>query len=307
MFEAASKTEKVSDRIIEQIRDAVLSGELKPGDRLASEKELIAQFEVSKATMREALRVLEAMGLVEMRKGTQGGVFVAEVDMKTTIHSMMNFLHFTSVNISDITMLRFMLEPPVAHLAATRITSEDIKRLRTMIESEGVDYAAALKRDIGFHRYLARMTDNPILILIMDFIDNILRDVKSQLGLSSNFHDRVQEFHRGILGCLAKGDSRGARRVIAADLLWVGNHLSDLSGSPRFDPTVLGYNEQGERLDGFEARESDPSLEAAGMKMSALLAQEGDPEILKRGIMFKQVGTGDLYMIVPSHGSHKEG
>ena len=85
MFKAANKSEKVSDSIIAQIRDAILSGQLKPGDRLASEKELIEQFNVSKATMREALRVLEVIGMIEMRKGIAGGAFVAEVGMRTTI------------------------------------------------------------------------------------------------------------------------------------------------------------------------------------------------------------------------------
>ena len=82
MFKATDKTEKVSESIITQIRDAILSGKVKPGDRLASEKELLSQFSVSKATMREALRVLESMGLIEIRKGVVGGVFIAEVDMK---------------------------------------------------------------------------------------------------------------------------------------------------------------------------------------------------------------------------------
>jgi GntR family transcriptional repressor for pyruvate dehydrogenase complex len=74
MFKTASKSEKVSDKIIHQIRNAILSGQLMPGDKLASEKELMEQFEVSKATMREALRVLEVLGLIEIRKGTAGGL-----------------------------------------------------------------------------------------------------------------------------------------------------------------------------------------------------------------------------------------
>ena len=71
------------------------------------------QFGVSKATMREALRVLEAMGLLEIRKGISGGAFVAEVDMRTTVHSIMNFLHLQSVSVKEITMLRLFIEPPL--------------------------------------------------------------------------------------------------------------------------------------------------------------------------------------------------
>ena len=93
----------------------------------------MSEFGVSKATLREALRVLEGMGLVEIRKGIDGGVFIAEVDMKTTIHGILNFLHFKSVSIKDITMIRYLLEPPVTQIAASRIQPDDIVKLESMI------------------------------------------------------------------------------------------------------------------------------------------------------------------------------
>ena len=291
MFEAASKSEKISERIVEQIRDAVLSGRLKPGDRVASEKELIAQFGVSKATMREALRVLEAMGLVELRKGIQGGVFIAEVDMKTTIHSIMNFLHFKAVSIHDITMLRFILEPSVAHIAASRFTEEDIRRLEEMIEA-GEDDEVEISKDIGFHRYLARLSDNPILILIMDFIDNILRDLKSQLTLGAGFYNDVKARHRRVLSCLTHGDPVGARREITQDILAVGDYMADVTGSVRFDPATLGFDRNG-----LLAGMSDWRAEAHDGDGTNGCAP--DPILLAQSMLFRQVGSGDLYMLVP--------
>jgi GntR family transcriptional regulator, transcriptional repressor for pyruvate dehydrogenase complex len=284
MFETANKTEKVSDRIIDQIRDAVLSGRLKPGDRVASEKELMVQFAVSKATMREALRVLEALGLVEIRKGTQGGVFIAEVGMKTTIHSMMNFLHFKPVSVRDITMMRFMLEPSVAFLAAQRLGAEDARRLEGMIESGEEDGSDELTGDIGFHRYLARLTENPILILIMDFIDNMLRDLKGQLALGPEFHGQVKRFHREVLAYLQKGDCQGACRAITEDLLWVGDHLAERTGTPRFDPAVM------------------PAVMGHAQRAGELQGQDGldlNQALLQGGMVLRSLGSGDLYMVVP--------
>lgn len=291
MFEAAAKSEKVSERIVVQIRDAVLSGRLKPGDRVASEKELMVQFGVSKATMREALRVLEAMGLVEIRKGIQGGVFVAEVDMTTTIHSIMNFLHFKAVSIYDITMLRFILEPSVAHMAAARMGAEDVRRLEEMIEL-GEDNQAEITKDIGFHRYLARLSDNPILILIMDFIDNLLRDVKSQLELSAGFYNQINACHRRILDCLVRGDPVGAGAEIARDILTVGDYMADVTGTERFDPAVLGFER-----DGLLVSTSGWWAEAAvGNRMGSAGL---DPAQLAQGMLFRRVGSGDLYLLVP--------
>ncbi len=85
MYQEIEKNTKVSDGIIEQIRNSILKGELKPGDKLASEKELVDQFKVSKSSMREALRALEVLGLIDVKKGINGGTFVSKVDTNTTI------------------------------------------------------------------------------------------------------------------------------------------------------------------------------------------------------------------------------
>ncbi len=281
MFEAANKTEKVSDRIIEQIRDAVLSGSVKPGDRLASEKELIAQFGVSKATMREALRVLEAMGLVEIRKGISGGVFIAEVDMKTTIHSIMNFLHFRSVSISDITMLRFTVEPSVAHLAAINATEKDLERLRQLAEITEADENGDAARDIGFHRYLARMTKNPLLILILDFVDNLLRDAKYELDLGPDFYRHVRQAHRRVVDCLEARDTCGARAEIAHDLLEVDRYMAEAAGTEPFEPAALGLNLEARYVAG--PGELDPAA------------------LLGGGMLLSKKTSGELYVFVPEH------
>lgn len=307
MFEAATKTEKVSDRIIDQVRDAVLSGRLKPGDRLASEKELIGQFEVSKATMREALRVLEAMGLVEIRKGTQGGVFVAEVDMKTTVHGIMNFLHFKTVSVRDITMLRFMIEPSVAHLAALVRSQEDIDRLTEIVDQHDGDRAVMLSREIGFHRYLARMIGNPMLILIMDFLDNLLRDLKEHLELPREFYASIRDSHRRILDCMINEDCVGARREMAADLLAVGDHIAQAMEEPPFDPKVLGFSRHALYQGGNGKAPSAVSpSDISPAVLGALFGGQMDPETLSKGMLLRHMSSGDLYMMVPSEKETEE-
>lgn len=236
MFDAARKNEKVTDLIIGQVRDAVLSGQLKPGDRLASEKELVSQFDVSKATLREALRALEVMGLVESRKGASGGVFITQVELQTTIHSMMNFLHFQSLSISEITMIRFMLEPNIARLVVAKISKEDLETLQSFINSEESDIRNNKKKDIGFHRYLARITNNSMLILIVDFIESHLDEIKQSLDLSADFYANVRDAHRRILECLAAKDPGGVSAAMAQDVLEVGRYLSNKLDEKAFEP-----------------------------------------------------------------------
>ena len=242
MFKTVSKSEKVSDNIIAQIRDPVLSGQLKPGDRLASEKELIEQFGVSKATMREALRVLEVMGLIEIRKGTTGGAFVAEVDMKTTINSIINFIHFKPISVKEITMLRYFIEPAVARIVASKRTEQDIENLREIIGETVTQREAEVSREIGFHRYLARMTGNTLLILLVDFVDNLLSTMKSELDLDPEFYQNVRKAHEIILECLIQRDPAAAAIAMTNDLLQVGRDMALKMDTAPFEPSELEDN-----------------------------------------------------------------
>jgi GntR family transcriptional repressor for pyruvate dehydrogenase complex len=298
LFQAASRTHKISDQIIEQIRNAILSGRFKPGDKVASEKELMSEFGVSKATLREALRVLEGMGLVEIKKGIAGGVFIAEVDMKTTIHGIINFLHFKTVSIKDITMIRYLLEPPVAQIAASRIQPEDIFKLESMIVEQPAVPQTIVSREIGFHRYLARMTENPILILVMDFIDNVLNDIKFQLDPGPEFYHNVAKAHQAILECLKQKDGVGARKEVVRDLLEVGNHLATLSGTQPFDPTML--LDETLPLPFHRASLSlDQSLNEVlvSKDLKQIFGEEAADRLHKQGVVFRRIGTGELYFI----------
>jgi len=301
LFKTANRTHKISDQIIEQVRNAILSGRFKPGDRVASAKELMSEFGVSKATLREALRVLEGMGLVEIKQGIAGGVFIAEVDMKTTIHSITNFLHFKTVSIKDITMIRYLLEPPVAQIAASRIQPEDIFKLESMIVEQPAVPQTIVSREIGFHRYLVRMTENPILILVMDFIDNILNDIKFQLDPGADFYHHVAKAHQAILECLKLKDGVGARKEIVRDLLEVENHLADLGGTQPFDPSML--------LD-----ETPPPFQRAPLSrdqaldevlilrdLKRIFGKKTAERLHKQGVVFRRIGTGELYFITLDH------
>jgi GntR family transcriptional repressor for pyruvate dehydrogenase complex len=242
LFQAAKKTFKISDQIIDQIRDAVLSGKLKPGNRLASEKELADQFGVSKATMREAMRVLEVLGLIEIRKGIGGGIFIAEVGMRTTIHSIINFLHFQPVSIKEITMLRFLIEPTVAQIAASKITDKDVKNLKKILGENPSPSTDEVSKEIGFHRYLARLAENTLLILIVDFVDNLLDSIKSKVKLGPDFYRDVRKSHLKILDCLIKKDVAGAGIAMTQDLLEVDRYLCRVMGSVPFDPDEINRN-----------------------------------------------------------------
>ncbi|MEK6196074.1 MAG: GntR family transcriptional regulator, partial [Deltaproteobacteria bacterium] len=117
MFKIA-RTSTITQKIIDQIRTAILAGKLKPGDILPHEKELTEQFGVSKQTLRESLRALEHMGLIDVRKGIGGGAHIVEVDIEVTKQSLANFLYFKDLTIENLSELRKLIEPHAAGKAA---------------------------------------------------------------------------------------------------------------------------------------------------------------------------------------------
>ena len=228
MFESA-KYSKISEQIIGQIRKAIFEGKLKPGDKLPSERELIEKFEVSKATLREALRSLEVLGFLEIRKGLSGGAFVTEINMKKARDSLINFLHFKNLSLGDLSEVRLILEPYIAERAALVITEEYLNRLKELIEeceyALNHDIPIDRKNEIDFHRIIAGMTGNPILMFILDFVENPLLDTKEILQPGKGFSKKVLNAHKLIYKSLLEGNAKKAREEMVKHVEEVANDL----------------------------------------------------------------------------------
>lgn len=229
MFKSVQHT-NIAQQVIDQIRNVILKGELKPGDKLPPEAELVQKFRVSRQTLREALRALEYLGLIEMRKGITGGAFVAEVDMEVTLASLANFLYFKNVSIEHISEVRKAIEPHCARLAAERISEEGLQRLNTALkESEELSsdvYSPELTRsEIRFHRIIANTTENPIMILLVDFVENLLQDVKDIIRPDKAFTKLVIDSHRRIYQAIEARDPERAYDEMFKDVAQVGESL----------------------------------------------------------------------------------
>lgn len=290
MFQSAPQSQKVSQHVIDQIRNLILSGKLKPGDRLASERQLIDQFLVSKGSMREALRVLEGMGLIETRKGTGGGIFAAEVNMNTTVHSLTNFLHFKNVSVRDITMLRYFLEPRLAQIAVSKIAESDIRILETMTNDEVSSVFIKDQRGIGFHYYIARFSENPLLILIMDFIESLLADLKVKLNPGSEFYEDVEQDHFEIIECFRRKDGPSVREKMAYHVLRVGQHLANLAGSEPY--SALEFEQVGPADPGMDQENQVP-----GSDHEPFMSSSAQKSLEDSGLLLRHVGNGDLYLV----------
>ena len=157
-----------------QVQDAIRSGKLRTGDRLASERELCSVFGVSRATLREALRQLEALGSVEIRTGSTGGVFVADPSSRQAADAVEVLVRFHQVSASDLHEFRESFERETAEWAALRASDEDLAAMHLLVERieaevarEHGPWAAIADLDLRFHNAVAEASKNRLRIAIM--------------------------------------------------------------------------------------------------------------------------------------------
>ena len=185
LFTAVEST-RISDNIEKQIKAAIFSEHLKPGDRLPSEKTMSERFNASRTTVREALRSLEKDGFLKIKQGMKGGSYVREPDLIPIVNSITSVLEQKKVTLENLTEARLVLEPEIARIAAKRATREDIEQMGMALE--GLERIVERKErststNIQFHRVIAESSKNPVLY----FIDNSLLNLL-QKNLAENFY-----------------------------------------------------------------------------------------------------------------------
>jgi GntR family transcriptional repressor for pyruvate dehydrogenase complex len=229
-----AKQIKVSTQIIRQIRSAILQGKFQPGEQLPTENELVAQFGVSKHTVREALRTLEGMGFISVRRGASGGPIVSKIDWETARESFADFLHFQEISLGDLSEIRLLLEPYLARKAAENFTSEMVTELQS-IHEQCEELVRSNKSLVGaevevmFHVLLAKYSGNSALWVILDFVNNILLGTKRRLNPDQDFSLNVLKAHRQILKSIAEKDGDSAEKYMRLHIEEVRKELGKLT------------------------------------------------------------------------------
>jgi len=218
------KSNRISENIVHQIRGAILSGELKIGDRLPSEKDLAMKFGVSKSSLREAYRVLEAYGLLEIKQGMSGGAFVRKVDLKTIKDGLVNYFFFQNPSIREYTQIRTFIEPEVVKICALKITDKDIDYLKNNIsemekEVDGEKFMSDL--DCAFHKKIVDITENTVISLIVESVQTALINVKRMLQMNHAFLMMVCDGHKKIVGALSERDPDKASKEMLKHIIEV--------------------------------------------------------------------------------------
>src|SRR5207248_3562282 len=133
---AASRQARVSEAIVHRIKKQITEGRLVAGHKLPAEREMARQFKTSRVSVREAYRSLEEVGVLRIRRGADGGAFIAQLDHEPVLRSLALVLALGKTSHNELTEARMLIEPPIARLAALRARKDDIARLEHVLIQE---------------------------------------------------------------------------------------------------------------------------------------------------------------------------
>ncbi|MGN9842058.1 FadR/GntR family transcriptional regulator [Nonomuraea sp. H19] len=208
------------ERVVEQVEGAIESGALCPGQRLPSERELMTQFSVSRSTVREALRVLQARGLVQSRPGDPNGAEVLPFSPAVLHKSMSTLARVAELSLGELVQFRMVLDAAAILLAARLRTDEQlaemaaaVDRMKGAVEAGGDAFGAA---DVAFHDAVARASGNKLIQICTDVVRSIVVDLIADKIASAPDREGLMRrsigHHEEVLAAVRAGDGPLAAR-----------------------------------------------------------------------------------------------
>lgn len=175
---APVRTQRAFEVICEQIRERLADGTLKAGDKLPAERELAAEFEVSRSALREALRTLEVAGIIRNVKGVKGGAFIQAAEPDRILEAMRDYVHLGNISLEELTEARIALQDIIVRLVCERGTETDFAELEQIAERtrEETDVDARYECAVAYYDVLARATGNRIFGIFVDSLSAILHE-----------------------------------------------------------------------------------------------------------------------------------
>jgi GntR family transcriptional repressor for pyruvate dehydrogenase complex len=204
---------RVSETITRRIRKAITEGRLAPGEKLPAEREMAERLRASRVSVREAYRSLAEAGLVSIRRGAEGGAFIADFDPVPVSRSVTFLLRLGRTSHDELTEARALLEPSVARLAARRAGPEELARLEELLRTEqaaprGSGEARCLH--LEFHHRVADCARNLPLAILVRAMTDFSSEVAQDLVISSEFHAHIVGDHARIFEAIRSHDEAAA-------------------------------------------------------------------------------------------------
>jgi GntR family transcriptional repressor for pyruvate dehydrogenase complex len=215
------------ENVMEQFEQMLREEVYKPGDRLLPERELASQLGISRNTLREALKSLELVGVLEVRQG--GGYYLCESSNSNLIASSFRFLKIkTYKDMHDLLETRRILESANASLAATKATKETIERLNNDIVQMHLNCSEieiVSSFDLDFHFQIAKASGNVFLNSLTDILNNPIHDLMLRIACFDDLLSKAIFYHEKILDAIIKRDPDAAGKYMNEHLILVENAI----------------------------------------------------------------------------------
>ena len=205
------RRDKVYEGVAKQIERLILK-KLRPGDKLPSERELAETLEVSRSSIRDAIRSLELMGLVEPRQGA--GTIVREISSESLVNPLANALKRKEELIGELLDFRKMLEPQLAARAATRASPDAISEMEVILERQEEKLhqgESGVVEDSEFHYAIALAAGNSVVLKVLDTLMDLLRDSRERSLQVEGRPQKSLAGHRRIFGAIKRRDAEAAK------------------------------------------------------------------------------------------------
>src|SRR5437773_558788 len=225
------KKTRVAEEIADRIRVLMLDGTLPPDRPLPGERLLAVRFGVSRGSIRDALRLLETIGLLETRHGQ--GTFPRELDVNRLVAPLASVLTYRHDLRDELLDVRRMFEPAVARAAALRVTEDDLADLQRIVETQRRKLKAgrsAIVEDTAFHAVLARATRNRAVMRIMETLNNLLIESRTLTLKQKGRPERSIQGHEAVVAALRRRDPDAAARAMHTHIDQIAELLQQAGG-----------------------------------------------------------------------------
>ena len=221
---------RISEEVLSQIKESILLGKFKSGEKLPSERELTEEFQVSRGVIREAIRALEITGFVELRQGNTGGAYVTDLSFDHVGNAFLDLFMANKVSIPDLANVRYYIEPEVASLAARNATDDDKRRLIAASEAEFVTAARTAERVRQFqkvHHVIAEACQNHFYEAISKSMLRLTFEVVEAVNPDHSALHMPGE-HNQVIDAIMAGDAEAARSAMKSHMKKFCKSLSEM-------------------------------------------------------------------------------
>jgi DNA-binding FadR family transcriptional regulator len=231
---ARRRIPKMAELVAAELRQKILRGELKPGESLTPESSLVEEYDVSRPTLREALRLLEAQQLITVRRGSHRGPVVSTPDTDVTARSFSMLLQLRRATLADVYAFRMIFEPIAARMTAESATPEEVESLRAILVEEHAarkDPEAFPIKAWRFHSELVRLSGNVTMTVVAETLELISRRHAQaallQMADGDRQRDRAYRAHVKLVDLVEAHEGVEAESFWAAHMAEAGKKLTE--------------------------------------------------------------------------------